>query len=192
MPRSKLSFDGMTAPGGHTRMCEHPGCVGAGDYRAPRSRETLDSYYWFCLEHVRAYNAAWNYYAGMSETEIETHLRRDTVWDRPTWPLGSRQSDRFHGKNHHPRFHDPLNIFGEPGEGGAERPNARKRPLSPEEQAMALLEIEAPFTLLALKTRWKDLAKRHHPDANGGDKAAEERLKAINQAYSTLKTSYFS
>ncbi|MFO1060844.1 MAG: DnaJ domain-containing protein, partial [Dongiaceae bacterium] len=37
--------------------------------------------------------------------------------------------------------------------------------------------------------RYKSLVKRLHPDANGGDKAAEERLKHINLAYSTLKNS---
>ena len=39
-----------------------------------------------------------------------------------------------------------------------------------------------------MKTRYKELAKRHHPDANGGDRAAEERLKTINIAYATLRT----
>jgi curved DNA-binding protein CbpA len=36
------------------------------------------------------------------------------------------------------------------------------------------------------------LVKLHHPDAHGGDKVAEEKLKIINQAYATLKASYFS
>jgi curved DNA-binding protein CbpA len=43
-----------------------------------------------------------------------------------------------------------------------------------------------------LKARYKVLVKMHHPDAHGGDKAAEERLKIINQAYATLKASCFS
>ena len=38
-----------------------------------------------------------------------------------------------------------------------------------------------------LKARYKQLVKKHHPDANGGDKQAEERLKIINEAYTTLK-----
>ena len=38
-----------------------------------------------------------------------------------------------------------------------------------------------------MKTRYKDLAKRHHPDRNNGDRSAEERLKTINQAYSMLR-----
>ena len=39
----------------------------------------------------------------------------------------------------------------------------------------------------ALKARYKELAKRHHPDANGGDKASEERLKLINLAYAAIR-----
>ena len=59
------------------------------------------------------------------------------------------------------------------------------------EQALAVFEIEPPFTPTRLKARYKTLVKLHHPDAHGGDKAAEEKLKIINQAYATLKASYF-
>lgn len=38
-----------------------------------------------------------------------------------------------------------------------------------------------------VKRRYKELAKQLHPDVNGGDLAAEERLKRINQAYAVLK-----
>src|SRR5258706_138681 len=50
--------------------CDHPGCEAGGNFRAPKSRLELHDYRWFCLEHVRAYNLAWNYYAGMSQTEV--------------------------------------------------------------------------------------------------------------------------
>ena len=74
-----------------------------------------------------------------------------------------------------------------------ERPNreAVRRALSAQEQALAVFEIEPPFTPVRLKARYKALVKLHHPDAHGGDKAAEEKLKIINQAYATLKASYF-
>ena len=39
-----------------------------------------------------------------------------------------------------------------------------------------------------MKTRYKELAKRHHPDANGGDRDAEERLKTINLAYAAVRS----
>ncbi len=53
------------------RFCDQPDCLAEGPYPAPRSREDLRQYYWFCLDHVRAYNRAWNFYAGMSEAEVE-------------------------------------------------------------------------------------------------------------------------
>jgi curved DNA-binding protein CbpA len=53
--------------------------------------------------------------------------------------------------------------------------------------ALDVLELSWPLTLADVKSRYKELVKLHHPDANGGDKAAEERLKVINLAYSTLK-----
>jgi curved DNA-binding protein CbpA len=55
-----------------------------------------------------------------------------------------------------------------------------------------VFEIEPPFTPVRLKARYKALVKLHHPDAHGGDKMAEEKLKIVNQAYATLKASYFS
>ena len=169
-----------------------PGCEAGGDYRAPRSRLDLDHYFWFCLDHVRAYNAAWNYYAGMSEGEIENEIRRDTVWQRPSWKLGER-----HGPAYTPRVHDPFGFHanGEAGAGnghnGHNRHRTEARVASAREQALAVFDIEPPFTPLRLKSRYKVLVKMHHPDAHGGDKAAEEKLKIINQAYATLKASYF-
>ena len=65
-----------------------PGCEAMGEYRAPKSRRNLKDYWWFCLEHVRAYNSTWDYYKGMSPGEIEAQLRADTAWQRPSWPLG--------------------------------------------------------------------------------------------------------
>jgi hypothetical protein len=179
------------------RPCNHPGCQAGGDFRAPRSRLELNRYVWFCLEHVRAYNAAWNYYAGMSEREIEAEIRHDTVWQRPTWRLGDR-----HGPVFAARVRDPLGVFGERprngnghagGNGGHERPGdaAARRAVSAREQALDVFELDPPFTLVSLKARYKALVKEHHPDAHGGDKAAEEKLKIINQAYATLKASYF-
>lgn len=185
MPRASVENTGE--PAATIRLCDHPGCTATGDYRAPRSRDRLHAFYWFCLDHVRAYNAQWNYYAGMSSAEIEAELRNDTVWQRPSWPLGSRSRWHFGA-----RVRD-FGMFGfENEDGAAERSErARKRPLSEEEQALAVFDLAPPFTLGGLKARYKELVKLHHPDTHGGDKAAEERLKVINRAYSTLKASYF-
>ena len=177
------------------RLCDHPGCVAGGEFRAPKSRLELRDYYWFCLDHIRAYNSAWNYYAGMSDREIEAEIRRDTVWQRPSWRLGDR-----HGPGYAERIRDYFGMFSGSGGGSSNRrrgngdraPDAERRALSAREQALSVFEIEPPFTQTSLKARYKTLVKLHHPDAHGGDKAAEEKLKIVNQAYATLKASYSS
>jgi len=166
------------------RSCDHPGCAGSGDFRAPRSKTALHDFYWFCLDHVRAYNAAWNFYAGMTTAEIEAEIRHDTVWQRPSWPLGARVGALYGAKWR------GFGLFDldedRPAEAGAPA-----RPRSPIEKALALFDLVPPLTLAGLKARYKELVKRHHPDTHGGDKAAEEKLKEIIQAYSMLKASYF-
>ena len=40
---------------------------------------------------------------------------------------------------------------------------------------------------VAIKAKFKALVKLHHPDANGGDRRSEEKLREIIQAYNYLK-----
>lgn len=170
----------------NSRRCDHPGCAGSGEFRAPRSRSALREYLWFCLDHVRTYNSSWNYYAGMSPDEIERETRQDTVWQRPSWPLGSRTlryQTRFKGNGMFDLDDDEPAANGN----GAAR---HHHPASPEARALAVFDLNDPVSLSDLKSRYKELVKQNHPDAHGGDKAAEERLKVINQAYSTLKACY--
>lgn len=163
--------------------CAHPDCSAPGEYRAPRSRDEHMGYYWFCLEHVREYNAAWNYYAGMDDTAVERLVREDSVWRRPTWPLGARGAEA--------RLRDPLGLFGAAADPRAAREgDAQMQAMTSEERtALSELGLTPPVTLADVKLRYKVLAKTLHPDANGGDKVAEERLKSVNHAYKTLKDS---
>ncbi len=159
-----------------------PGCGAAGDYRAPKSRQSLRDYWWFCLEHVRAYNAAWDFYKGMTPAQIEAEMRSDTHWQRPSWPLGhlgARLDEAIR--------RDPLHVLNA-GFGHAER-RRREQAAAPAElrEPLATLGLGWPLTLADLKTRYKQLAKKHHPDANNGDRDAEERLKTINLAYAALR-----
>ena len=167
------------APG---RACDMPACAAMGEYRAPKSRRNLREYWWFCLEHVRAYNAGWDYYKGMTPGEIEAELRRDTAWQRPSWPLG-----RLGGTAADEAWlHDPLHLL---AAGRVRRGTAASPDQPPPElrEPLATLGLAWPLTLEALRSRYKDLAKQHHPDANGGARDAEERIKTITLAYATLR-----
>ena len=153
-----------------------------GEYRAPKSRTTLNEYHWFCLEHVRAYNAKWDFYKGMTPGQIEAQTRSDTGWQRPTWPLGSigKQNAIDEGI-----LRDPFDILAAARHKKAQ-PRASQVPADLREP-MGTLGLEWPVSMEALKARYKELAKRHHPDANGGDRASEERLKTINIAYAAVR-----
>lgn len=171
----------MPDPEALGRFCEAPGCECAAAHRAPKSRLTLREYRWFCLDHVRLYNANWDYYKGMSPEQIEEQLREDTSWQRPSWPLGRM---RTHGLEE--ELLEPL--FTSFAQQGRQRPSPAVPKAPPEiRDALAILNLPWPVTLDEVKARYKDLAKRMHPDANGGDKTAEEKLKIINQAYSLLR-----
>jgi len=167
------------------RLCDFPGCGQAGLYRAPKSREALNQYHWFCLDHVREYNKKWDYLAGLSPEEIERLIRNDTVWERPSWPIGLLRNYEKHIREKVARtfFNDPWE------EDGSTEETPPQYPLG-EIEALSVLGIVPPVKFAAIKARYRTLVKRHHPDANGGSPAAEEKLKAINQAYTLLKAIY--
>lgn len=173
------------------RACDVPGCTAVGEFRAPKDRKRLDDYYMFCLDHVRIYNRAWDYYAGMSADEIEWNIQQDLQWRRPLWPLGGRHGTRQRFDD--ARVRDHFGFFDESGEGTGdsyrrhESSGARNGRRTPEEEALGVLDLDAGASPDHIKARYKELAKRLHPDANGGDREAEEKLKLVNQAYATLK-----
>ena len=166
---------------GPARACEWPGCGGEGLYRAPRSRDDLRRYRWFCLDHVRQVNAAWNYYDDMNDQEVEEDVRKDSVWRRPSWRLGP---GKYSFGWRPGAFEDPFGLFG-----GAEPAPGNRSARTPVEKAMKVLELNPPLTAASVKARYKELVKRHHPDANGGDKDSEEMFKQVHQAYQTIMES---
>lgn len=175
-------------PIAEVRPCDWPECPCEGLYRAPRSRSELASYLWFCLEHVRQYNLTWNYYQGMSEAEVEADLRFDTVWQRPSWRMGAKVCSKSCSSM---SIEDVFGLFDDPGlANGQNRTSDRHSRANPtetaEERALACLDLRPPVTVAIVKARYKALVKLHHPDANGGDQASEERFKLISEAYRTV------
>jgi hypothetical protein len=74
--------------------CEYPACKEAGAYRAPKSPDLLDEYYWFCKDHVREYNLKWNFFNGTTDEEFQKFLEKDRVWGRETKPFSQKDDGR--------------------------------------------------------------------------------------------------
>jgi len=175
-----------TAVAVEVRPCASPGCKDEGAYKVPKSREEISKHLWFCLAHARAHNESWDYFKGMSEREIERFRNEAVTGHRPTWPLGKRGA----------RLHDPLADFDFRRAFGGEEAQEAPLPRRPIRQvtrvqltAFDTLNLEPSASLNEVKARYKELVKRFHPDANGGDRGAEERLKQVIKAYGVLRAS---
>ena len=180
-PEVKIPGNDDAEPGqdGRTRLCAAEGCTAEAHYPAPKSRDALRDYLWFCLEHVRAYNKSWNYYEGLQGAALEAEIRRATTWERPSWKFAT-------GKPAEEMFDDPMGLFDFESRGTTNT----GRQLSPEERrAWKTMRMEPVDDLDKVKAQYKQLAKEHHPDMNGGDAGAEERLKEINLAYDLIRKS---
>ncbi len=134
-----------------TRFCDIAGCSEGAEHRAPKSPGRLNDYFWFCLEHGRAYNKSWNYYADMSDVQVEDAMRRATTWERPSWRFGTRRNDgrHFGGAG----FRDDFGLFDDDPSGGEIGANQeRQKAHSPEAQALVVRGMTAPGTREEVKS----------------------------------------
>ena len=185
---AEFADDGRKATPG-TRGCDMPGCCDEGSYKAPKSRELKD-YYHFCLDHVQEYNRAWDYFSGMTQSDIEDHITRSFLWDRPTrrYDMFGTMTEKLRSAAYKARFFTDEEPPGtKHGEGFR---FSSQQQATPEVQAMAMMGLEPPLSLEKIKARYKNLVKKYHPDLNPGDKKAEELIKSINMSYTILKLSY--
>jgi DnaJ-domain-containing protein 1 len=181
--------------------CDWEGCDQPGIYRAPKGNRAVGEYHNFCLEHVRHYNTAFNFFAGMSPEEMEAHLRRTAETDgRPSWGFGAKPGNPGpkmpRGAARDPRMHgygDPFNVFARYAWQQSKTPQREHhRPLhEPDRRAFEALGLRAHAKAEEIKMAYKRLVKIHHPDANGGDTSSEERLRSIIAAYTHLKAKGF-
>jgi len=183
--------------------CQWPNCEARATHRAPKGRLRASEYWQFCLDHVREYNNAYNFFAGMSDDAIAKYQKDDLTGHRPTWKMGSiggrggrrRDARRSAGPGSSGwAAEDPFDLFA--GIGGARaagtRPPAERRKiLNAQRRALDVLGLEGDAKRADIKARFKVLVKRHHPDANGGDRGSEQRLREIIQAYNYLKSAGF-
>jgi hypothetical protein len=169
--------------------CNHPGCEAVGEFRAPMGRLREGQYFCFCLDHVRQYNASYNYFNGMSDDAVARYQKDDLVGHRPTWSMGVNRAGRsFREDPADPKsFSDPLGLFRERSHRA--RPEAKQpRYGLAATKALAQLGLDENADSATIKSRYKDLVKRLHPDANGGDRSSEDKLREIIRAYNHLKS----
>jgi curved DNA-binding protein CbpA len=178
--------------------CEWPGCAGAAAHRAPKGRDREKEYWRFCLDHVREYNHSYNFFAGMSTDDIAKYQKDALTGHRPTWKMGmngGKPTTRSHSARFEPPINDaddPLGLFRHFGAAARDGEPVRARETrvirNAERKALDALGLDADATPSEIKVRFKTLVKRHHPDANGGDRSTEDRLREIIQAYNYLKS----
>src|SRR5690606_24937582 len=124
--------------------------------RAPRGRRRADGYHSFCLAHVRDYNAAWDFFAGMTPEQIAAYRNEDVTWHRPTWRMGQVRGGMMR---------DEMDLFaaafGPDARVDGVDPQRADRPMKPgESAALKVFGLDQHASLHDIKVRYKQLAKR--------------------------------
>lgn len=175
-------------------QCQWDGCSEPGTHRAPAGRMQEGQYFSFCFDHVRQYNKSYNYFSGVPDSDIARFQKEALTGHRPTWSMGTNSSARAapdyaqtrSGRaGYYNRMRDPYGLFG--ADGKAKTAPRERKLKALEAKALETLGLDIKATGEAIKVRYKELVKRHHPDANGGNRASEDRLRDVIQAYRLLK-----
>jgi DnaJ domain len=172
------------------KPCDYPGCREKAAFRAPKSPDLLDEFFWFCKDHIREYNLKWNFFQGTTDDEFQKFLDKDRVWERETKPF-SRQGDG----NAWARLgvNDPMALLGEKATQNPGRvlsQATRKLPAT-ERKAIEILDARDTMSKTEIRKVYKGLIKVLHPDMNGGDRSHEEQLQEVVWAWDQLKDSRY-
>jgi hypothetical protein len=178
------------------RPCSIPGCPEAGEFRAPplEGSSSLGEgprWRWLCLDHVREFNAGYNFFTGMTPDEIAAAQRPYAGWERETRAFSSNA--------HSPPpkwsdFSDPLDAIGAKfrervtkARADAQMRQDGKFLSKDDREALSVMGLPIDADRKALRQRYTELLRRYHPDHNGGDRSHEAALQGVIQAYGHLK-----
>lgn len=173
---------------GRAQPCAEPGCAAPGEFRAPGpERPDFDGpgdWRWLCLDHVREFNAGYNWFDGMSPDEIQAAQTPYGGWDRETRAFAANGSPGPRWAD----FQDPLDAIG-----ARFRPEQRVRKdgraaSETDRRNLRILGLGLDADRRALRLRYAELLHRYHPDRNGGDRSHEKALQAVIEAYTALKS----
>ena len=161
------------------RICSNPECKELGLYPAPKSRDKLREYLYFCINRIRNFNKSWNYFEGLSENELEVEIRKSVTWDRPSWKFGTKNLNYDFGT----AFREFEN---------KKSANNKKVIDKKLEKALKILGLNSDSNLTEVKTRYKSLAKKWHPDVQNENKSKNKEDKFINitNAYKIILESF--
>jgi hypothetical protein len=184
-PRGRRGMSGASETS--TRVCHHDGCEEPAKYRAPKSPDVLDDYFWFCQAHVREYNLKWNFFDGTTEAEMNAQLTEDRVWERPTKPFKRGVEERAWARL---GIEDPHQVLGANATRNPGRNQGAGRKLPPtERRAIEILDAKDTWTKQEIRKAYKVLIKVLHPDMNGGDRSQEDQLNEVVWAWDQIKVS---
>ena len=181
--------------------CDFPNCKEKGRHRAPKGRGHEKEYFNFCVKHVREYNLSYNYFSGLPDDAVASFQKSASTGHRPTWtmgatgtgskPTGADGQRNPWAEGELPRVEDPMGLFNEKTATRAKAPTPRKPVGNAERAAFMTLNLDIGAGAAEIKTKFKAMAKRFHPDANGGDKTYEAKMSEIIVAYNQLKKGGF-
>ncbi len=168
------------------RNCEASGCKAEGIHPAPKQKflkdtpRCADDHYWFCLSHVREYNLSWDFFRGMSTSQIE-RFQYDAM-------LGHRNTKKIHEQTSkkHFKFWDSAWQLDMGNINNKSKGSLTNNFSLEEKNAYALLGLKHTANAKEIKTRYKELVKLNHPDLNRDNPEAEESFKKINAAYKVI------
>ncbi len=137
-------------------------------------------YFCFCLDHVREYNATYNYFNGMTDEAVRSYQKEALTGHRPTWKMGANRGD--------PMSRGAHGGFAADGVGAKRAARRQPRHGVVALKALYVLGLDDDARPDEIKARYKELVKRLHPDANAGDRSNEARLQEIINAYNVLRS----
>ncbi len=193
-PRNPDRFHGRVH--GPRRNCAHPRCDRPGEFRAPNpygrppGPNGPGDYQWLCLDHVREFNAGYDWFAGMSAEEISAAQSPLNVW--PSETRAFREGGNVDAPPKWADWRDPLEAINARFRGRAEEARPATTPtgilLSAEDKrALSTLGLGSDADRRAIRAAYSRLVRKYHPDKNGGDRSHEKALQAVIDAYAHLR-----
>ena len=170
--------------------CQWAGCDLPAKHKAPKGRGFEGQFWSYCTAHVQQYNKTYNYFDGMKDDEQAAFRKDAQMGHRPTWKLG--ENGNVHGgasRRSAKHIDDPLHmLLKEKITSKAKHGRNLRRN---EIESLGALGLPEDATPAEVKSKYKILVKRLHPDSNNGSRANEDTLNAVIKAYDVLRATGF-